>query len=135
MSYFSWQDIYKLGIEKVDIQHQKLVELISDLLELVILENNHQKIEDILNELIKYTEYHFAEEEKLMIELNFPNFEVHKKIHQSFVEKINEFYAKYSRGEIALEIQILNYLKTWLINHILITDKEFANFYINIQNK
>ncbi len=134
MSYFIWQDSYELGIEIVDTQHKKLVDLISDLLQSSILNHDNQKVEDILQQLVKYTEYHFAEEEKLMIESNFPKFEEHQMIHQSFVEKVNEFYMKFTRKEIALEIQILNYLKNWLINHILITDKEFATFYLNYKS-
>jgi hemerythrin-like metal-binding protein len=129
--FFEWQDSYSIGNEKVDEQHQKLVELINTLYH-TDSSNEDEIILEVLADMLDYIKFHFSYEEKLMIESDYPDYKLHRKEHFEFVKKWNEFNREFIEGDAYLTSkQIGEYLKDWLITHILGTDKKFWNY---IQN-
>ena len=48
--------------------------------------------------------------------------------HGAFAEKIGEFIGDTSSSQFELGYRITEYLKKWLISHILGTDMKFASF-------
>ena len=41
-------------------------------------------------------------------------------------KQVEEFTARYERGETTLNVQLLNFLRDWLANHIQIEDKQYG---------
>lgn len=74
--------------------------------------------------MLDYTRYHFGTEEDLMRNSGHPNFLKHKAEHDNFVNKVAEFEESYKKGSIlALRMEVIRFLRDWLLNHILTVDK------------
>ena len=99
--FVSWDASYDLGIEYVDKQHRRLVELINELYHACLGEKGEleEKFKHVMKELVEYVMIHFKDEEKIMEEINYPNIKEHKQHHENFVKKILE--------NIVLKINIL----------------------------
>jgi len=121
-----WKDEYSVGIESLDNDHKKLIALLNQFTTAYDYAMSEVYERQALEDLIDYTKYHFAREEKLMESFNYPDFEAHKGQHKAMISEVEEFVEKYNqRGHQALD-EISTFLKNWLINHINGTDKGYC---------
>ncbi len=133
MTYIQWKDTYNIGIEEVDQQHKKLVEILNELYEAHQHVHARFIIDDILIRLADYTVYHFESEEKWFDKINYSGAEIHKLEHREFVKTIDQFKLHAEGGNLLLTLKTLDYLKDWTITHILGTDKEFGEVFKSLQ--
>ena len=127
MAYLQWEDKYSVSSALMDKHHQQLFDILNRLHESMKFGHGEKVIEGILKELIDYTHYHFEEEEKLMRQIGYSEFEEHKKIHQAFTDQLAKFADEVSEGlAIFVATQVLNVGVSWLQNHILKTDSDYA---------
>jgi hemerythrin-like metal-binding protein/PAS domain S-box-containing protein len=121
----SWENDYNTDIQLIDDQHKILVDLINQFY--VSFKNGRAKkqVKNILKGLTDYTEYHFGVEEKYFKQFKYENEAEHLALHKVFVEKINQFQSDYNSGKITLSYDIMNFLKDWLVNHILLEDRKY----------
>jgi len=122
----AWSGEFSLNMPEIDQQHQQLIELINQVWAATI-DKQHNKVEmiRIVYALERYTVTHFTAEEIFMREIGYPKFAEHKKAHDHFVARIREEKIRVAAGE-RLNLDIVHYLKDWLINHILVADKEYS---------
>lgn len=128
MPLINWNDSYSVNVKEIDKQHQKLVDLINDLHEGMRTGKGKEILGKILKGLEDYTVYHFGFEEKLLNQANYPDIRTHSKIHQDFVADLKDKIAKYESGQTVLTMEIMDFLKNWLMNHIMGTDKKYTSF-------
>ncbi len=128
MGFFEWKEEYSVGIKAMDAQHRRIIEMIDELWSAMRLGRGKEKVGDILENLRDYVNTHFKSEEKLMEEYEFPEYEEHKREHEEYAKKVEEFVDRYIKGEIGLSVHLLVFLKNWLSNHICITDKKYGPF-------
>ncbi len=126
-SFFKWKPEYNSGIKPIDEQHQKLVQYIADLYCAVYEGNGAASIYKIIDGLVEYTETHFWFEEDLIEKAGYPDIEEHKKIHKAFVEKISAFQQK-SEKKLPITFQLVQFLKDWLVDHILGDDRKYIPY-------
>jgi len=124
MDLIVWRDYFNTGVEKIDTQHKQLAKLINDLFNALGTKQNEDTLKGVFTELYSYTINHFTAEEALMLERHSPDFEKHKEEHKKFINKVNEFKEKYFRGDAKVTVEILNFLKDWLLDHIAGVDKK-----------
>jgi hemerythrin len=82
----------------------------------------------VLSSLIKYTQGHFKAEEGILQSNQYPDFVNHKIEHDRFTQTILDLQAKFQRNEIGLTIDLMEFLKGWLIKHIMGVDKKYSAF-------
>ena len=128
--YLEWKDEYSVGIDSIDQQHRRLVNLINQLHTAVHYSTGEEFEREALDELVDYTKTHFQYEEGLMQEHGYPDFEPHKAQHQKMIAKVGEVLAEYEQDQDTAMKNALSYLSDWLINHINGTDKEYSSFLI-----
>ncbi len=124
-----WSNEYELGDEVIDFQHKKLVLLLNQLHDAIESNTQELLVAICLDELVKYTQTHFTQEESIMDEaegLTDDFIDSHKKTHRGFVNKIENFKKQYYEGKAEVSEGIITFLKDWLVNHILLTDKELV---------
>lgn len=126
-----WNDKFLLGINEIDEQHRKLVDLVERTKELVIDAKDgidcYDEIVSVLKELSDYTIYHFTYEEGLMENVNYDNIIAHKMEHKIFVKKISNFMSEDLEEDQPDKIEQLTYfLLDWLVKHILSTDSQYV---------
>lgn len=124
-----WSSIYSVGYEDIDEQHNKLIDLINEMFSAFSEGLAEKKIAKILTELIAYTQYHFDLEEKYFYKHNFPETEEHIKEHQGFVASIIKFQEDLIKGKENTHYEVFEYMKKWLVNHILVSDIKYSTFY------
>jgi hemerythrin len=116
----------KLGVDCIDNQHGKLVDLINRLIELEAEPSNQQAEAQALEQLVSYIDEHFTFEEGIMKEVGYEDFDAHRAKHIAFVRKTMEFNKQHRNGDINLGVDILVFLSTWLIDHIQGEDPRYV---------
>ncbi|NOU20085.1 MAG: hemerythrin family protein [Bacteroidales bacterium] len=123
----NWTDTYSIGYSEIDNQHKKLVEMINVLYNAFSQGAVENVIRDILDEMIKYTDYHFKNEEKYFEKYAYSDAQEHIKQHEEFVLKVTDFYQEYNRGSETLTYDIMHFLRDWLLEHIKDSDRKYSS--------
>jgi hemerythrin-like metal-binding protein len=126
MAFFEWKDRMSVGNALIDRDHQKLVHYVNEMHDAMMAGRGKEIVGPILNKLIAYTKEHFGREEIVWKSGHYADFAKHKKQHEELLKTVTEFQAKYASGSIALSVDVMNFLRDWLKNHILKSDKEAA---------
>jgi hemerythrin-like metal-binding protein len=80
-------------------------------------------IGDVLSQLLEYSHKHFATEEVLMETHSFPGLPTHRLEHEVFALKIEQYMADYRERKLGTPASLMLYLRSWLKEHLLKTDK------------
>jgi hemerythrin-like metal-binding protein len=128
--FVEWKDDYSVGIDSIDQQHKKLLNLINQLQTAVDYSTGEEFERDALDELVDYTKTHFTYEEGLMRDNDYPGFEPHKVQHEKMIKKVEEVLSEYEQDHDTAMSNAALFLKDWLINHINGTDKEYSSYLI-----
>lgn len=131
MPYIQWMDSFTVKVDVFDRDHKKLVEILNTLYDAIEERRSRENLDQILNELVDYTAYHFANEEEYMVKHNYPGLAAHKRTHGVFVDQVMEFKEKYEKGEATLDLKLMDFLKEWITNHILRLDRMYSAFFNN----
>jgi len=131
MAFLNWSDDYSVGIERIDRQHQKIVAFLNDLYEAMHAGKGKDALGKVLSDMVLYTKTHFKTEEDLMAQYNFPGYQDHKETHEKMAAKVLELSQQFRDGVITNPIQITNFLKKWLANHINNTDRKYGAFLVS----
>ena len=128
---FVWSDKLATGIVEVDTQHQRLVELINEVGNLCAEDAGSEQIKPVLDELVRYTVYHFKTEEDMMrqYEVNAEHQHNHLKAHAAFCTQVTlaiGIIQTSPQNSMSLLAQLLNYLTHWLLQHIMMDDLRMA---------
>lgn len=127
---FEWADEYNVGVSDIDEQHMELVALINQLHDAIRSRKASRQVRSTLDELVEYTRTHFAIEERLMRESNYPDYESHRSYHEALIDQIRALQAKLDGGEASITFELLHFLRNWLIRHIFEVDKQFGAYFI-----
>ncbi|MDV7212464.1 bacteriohemerythrin [Azotobacter beijerinckii] len=123
MAYLTWRNDLNTGIEVIDMQHRRIVEMINQLDE--TQGQDRAAVGVVIEALVDYTVSHFAFEESLMEEAGYPFSRAHKRIHDLFIKRVYDYRARYAVGEdVAGELQDL--LSRWLFSHIKEEDASYV---------
>ena len=129
MSLIEWNDSLKLGIPSIDKDHQTLVRMPNDLADAVAQSRSQAVLEKVLGGLVNYTKTHFAREEKFFAQHGYPQEAAHKREHAALTEKALAVQTKLKNGNATvLGMEVLAFLKDWLVNHIQGSDAKYAPF-------
>jgi len=127
VALIEWDDSkLSVGIEAIDTQHKKWVDIMNELDDAILSMKGQKVLGKIFSEMVEYVHYHFAEEEKLMKELDYVGLDEHKKIHDIFRKRVEKYQRDFQSGELLLCSQVMSTLKNWLVDHIMVEDKKYA---------
>ena len=123
-----WTSRLETSISKIDNQHKKLVQMINQLHKAMRQQRGSNELSNILNNLAEYTVMHFGTEEKLFEKYQYPGYADHKKIHKELVTTVLAFQADFKNGKATVTVDLMDFLKDWLKNHIVKTDMAYVPF-------
>jgi hemerythrin len=121
-----WSDVHKIGHEKIDSQHRKLVGLVAELQHAIGTENESETASNTLKALVDYTQYHFQDEEALMASIGFSELERHKYQHRQLLEQVVEILTELRCGKPLEAEKLVDFLMDWLTDHILSEDTKIG---------
>lgn len=124
-----WEPAWNLGIEVIDSQHRRWVEIFNSLEGAFLAGKSMTDLQTtVFKEMLDYTHFHFAEEERLMAESDYPAFSAHRRLHKDFDSLIYSHFRSHDRGETILTSEMLQLMRNWLITHIQNEDQKIAAF-------
>ena len=126
--FMKWDEKLKIGVERFDSQHKRLIELINRLYEAMRNGKANDVIAGVLDELVEYTVNHFSAEEAMLKLHKYPELDHHKGEHAALVGQVAELVERLKSGTGSLGTDVMNFLKSWLVNHIQGTDRKYARF-------
>jgi hemerythrin-like metal-binding protein len=127
MSIVAWRNDYSLGMPEIDEQHKALFELINELWEAIVKRVAVENQMLVIEGLERYALAHFAAEETFMRAIKYSKFDDHKKLHDQFVQRVAEEKIRLLAGH-GFSLDVIYFLKDWLVDHILVADQDYANF-------
>jgi hemerythrin-like metal-binding protein len=126
-----WSDSLSVGIDSIDSQHKKLVDLINELYVQMNSGSAKEAVGRTLSKLIDYTGSHFKNEEKLFARHDYPEQADHKEVHSKLVDQVLYFQDQFEKGEKDVSLELMEFLKDWLLNHIKKTDRQYSSFLLS----
>jgi len=122
-----WADAYLIGIEELDYEHKELFTHINELYRRLAHHNDQEKVEDCLENIYLRMEAHFALEETFMQKTRFIGYKKHKEEHERFLDDMREAIEQFRNNpDRSSGDALLTYLKHWVIDHILTSDRQLA---------
>ncbi len=128
MQLIKWDDKFVMGLKEVDDQHEHLINIVNKLYDAMLLGKGKSILKDILKELVDYANYHFETEEKIFKKYNYPKSAEHTQIHSEFKKQVYEIKENFDQSNFANSTKVFNFVKVWVSDHILQSDKEYFNF-------
>lgn len=132
MLLIEWSDELSVGVNSIDEQHKKLVNMINALNEAMLTGGSNELLGKIFTGLANYTQKHFSYEENLFAEYGYEDSQAHKQQHNDLIAQVvalKEKFTENPQGTISAEL--MQFLKRWLTNHIMKTDKEYTQFLLS----
>lgn len=129
MEAFVWSPLFFTGIDSVDAQHHRLVDITNALGDVAIGggEISEGQLQILFKELTDYAREHFRDEEALMrrARLDPRHVDAHVRHHHQFVEQLLSMWR--AKGAMRHPAETIHdFLSAWLAFHILGEDQVMA---------
>jgi hemerythrin-like metal-binding protein len=129
MKKIVWKDEFSVGVTELDLQHQKIIKVINQLIDKPRIFFKSQNISPALSELTNYVSEHFLLEEQLLEENGYQDLLEHSKRHTAYSRQITDFCAETLHRKKEVPSELLNFLTHWWTNHILHEDMKYKSFF------
>lgn len=116
-----------VGSEELDYQHRHMIAIINEVYRAYVSNARREDIAAIIDKLAQYMVYHFSMEEVYFEMFNFYDRDNHVKEHMVFREKVEEFINKYKSDDANLTCEVMNFLKDWFSDHVLVSDMKYVD--------
>jgi hemerythrin len=127
MPLMAWNQKFSVGVASLDEEHQRLVALLNHFYDALQTGKANDVLGDILDRLIQYTQLHFGHEEQFLQESGYADYAAHKKLHDDLTRQVLAVQQKQkSAATNALSVEVMSFLKNWLLNHIQGTDRKYG---------
>lgn len=129
MAYINWSEKLSVNVTEIDEQHKTLIEKINRLHQAMLDNKGREVQKPIIDAMADYAASHFEKEEKYMQRYGFPGLHDHRTEHDKFTAKAIELKERFDSAGFVLSLEILTFLKNWLQEHILVTDKKYSKHF------
>lgn len=124
---FGWRDSYRVDIREIDEQHRELFGLIEQLRRATQDNLAPSALGALLLSIVSHAKDHFATEEQMMRQHQYPDIAIHKRLHDALLVQAVDVQEKAGRQELTLAI-VTKFLEFWLAHHISEADRRLAQF-------
>ena len=122
-----WDSNYDLGHKKIDEQHRIFFGLITEFQEAITNGAANDKLLRMLDIILKYAEFHFASEEEIMTEHQYPAQPQHANLHIILLEEVKDIFDQFKQDKLGT-IAVSEFLLNWFLLHISRQDKKLVGF-------
>lgn len=126
----TFSDKYLTGIALIDNEHRELFRIIGEVHRVItdeFIPDKYDEIVFLLEEMKRYTIFHFSDEEKYMESIQYEGLAAQKRAHDAFIARLEGMDLEHvdEHQQETLE-ELMDFLTEWLINHILNSDKKIG---------
>jgi hemerythrin-like metal-binding protein len=129
MAFINWTEELSVGVSLFNNDHKELISIANRLHDSITVGSQQAVLLPILNDLVKYTIFHFGHEEGLMLQYAYPDYGKHKTEHDALIEKVQDYHDQVLAGKTSISLSLIGFLKDWLVNHIMVSDKAYMSFF------
>jgi len=128
-----WDEKYATGIQLIDSQHKELISLTNELFQACLDGENTVKdvFKETMGRMVDYVRFHFGAEQELLQRVKYPDYQEHKKQHDTLVMQILSTVKEYNEGKKLAPNQFVRTLRDWILGHIAHYDKLYASYIAN----
>lgn len=129
MALITWSNDLSVHNEEIDEQHKNWIGIINKMHESMLSDNYkafNENFKEYIREMVDYTSYHFAFEEQYLVSTHYPGLAEHTRKHKEFIEKLAEAVRNMRSGDMLLHSNFLKMARYWLVDHIMVEDKEYS---------
>lgn len=120
-----WSSELATGIEDIDQQHKRLIELYNNFEEAADQNKGRRHLDALLDNLVTYTAEHFTFEESYLEEQGYPELESHRRTHRQLSRKLERLCIEHRVNRRRVTGEVRRFLASWLTQHILKHDMEY----------
>lgn len=128
MELIKAEEAPKVGVLEIDAQHAALIGLVNRLHQAMTQREGHEALDAIIVALVEHTQQHFAYEEQLMSQHQYPDFAKHKADHDRLMQHIVSLAEQFRSGDLLLSFAVMMDLKAWATIHIEKSDEPLGIF-------
>lgn len=129
MSKITWNESFSVGVNVLDEQHHKIIDLINRFIDQESQPFDREVLESILSELIEYGFEHLKLEEDMLEEHDYPDFQKHKHEHLLYVQRVTRSAKRKKSLSEEEFIELGDFLNQWWTDHILEEDMKYRPFF------
>ena len=127
------EQVEYMSFEQMQQTHESEIKILNEIDKLAIrYERGDAELEELENKLDEYIEHvkeHFANEERLMEEYDFPSYEMHKMAHDMFLADLQYATMQWKRyGDINKIIYFIRKTPEWIVMHVNSVDAPTADY-------
>lgn len=127
IEYVKWDENYSNGIELFDSQHKELFNIIRQLHRGICEGKDGEALETAVAGPMGYIDTHFTSEENAMLAANYPGYYHHRNLHVDFTVQVCEINNRRQKGDLAITVELVNFLMQWLKNHVQTVDRAYGS--------
>lgn len=128
MPFIEWDKSFELGVSQFDEHHKCLLDLLNETYDIFTGGSSREVLGAVLDKLVDYATYHFAAEEHWMALNGYPGLPQQRDEHKKFSLRVVEIQNDFQKGNAHLSLEVLTFLREWLIHHILTVDADYGRF-------
>ncbi len=130
MSVFKWDKSFSVGVEMIDNEHKKLIDMANEYYKVYIATQSKDlknlALKELVAKLVEYTLFHLSHEEEILEKCEYTNLAPHRERHQEFRKKVIEMKNDLDEGKTVYSMEITNFIRYWLVSHINLEDKKYT---------
>jgi hemerythrin len=125
-----WNDSLSIGVAEIDDQHKELFKRFARVLDACTKGQGSDEVRSLLLFLDEYVRIHFRDEERLQLEIGFPEYGEHRRQHLAFIEQVAALEETVLADGATLSVitRANNMLTDWLVHHISRMDRKIGEF-------
>lgn len=124
---FTWDDSFLIGIDELDYEHRSLIDDINRLHRDLAEHAERTEIERCLGEIFARMQAHFALEERVMRDNDYPGYIEHKREHEALLEGYTESMMTFINNPDGDYGGPVDYeLEQWILHHIRDSDRRMS---------
>ncbi len=135
MSLLKWSNFFSVGVDDIDEQHKKIVQMLNDMYDGISDCQGNEATNRVLPELLEYTRQHFSFEEEYMKELSFPGYSEHIQKHSELTDQVQQLCDDLKNNIDVNQLELAVFLVDWLKEHIMDEDMQYARYAVTREAK
>jgi hemerythrin len=129
--HIRWTNDLSSGIEEIDLQHKELIRQVNAFLTATRKGRGKEEISNLIVFLKEYVLKNFSEEEKHMLNSDYPGYSTHKHEHAMFINDLSDIEKEFLTHGVSsyFLIQVQKKLCNWIGDHLCEVDKKMADYF------
>jgi hemerythrin len=125
-----WTEDLAVGVGVIDDQHKELFRRVDGLLEACKAGKGRQSVGEMLEFLGDYVVTHFSAEENIQLHYAYPNYKLHKAMHESFISDVENLKKKFEAegATLTMVLETNRVVVDWLVKHIKKADMDLGSY-------